>query len=202
MIEQLIDLDKRLLLFLNGFHTSWLDPMMFLISNTLFWLPLYLWLIFATQKKYQKATWLILAGGIVTILLADQTTASLMKPYFARLRPSHDPSLKDQLHLVTDFNGNIYFGGLYGFASSHAANTFGTALFFFFFLKPFYRWTGLLFAWAALMTYTRIYLGVHFPGDILVGAMVGIAAAVIAKKVVLLLARKYKYDLGLEKNRI
>ncbi len=201
MIDKLIALDKKILLLLNGFHSGWLDPVMFVMSNTLFWLPLYLWLIYVTQKKYQKATWIILIGGVITLVLADQVTATLMKPYFARLRPSHDPSLKDQLHLVHDFNGNVYYGGLYGFASSHAANTFGTALFFFMFLKPFYRWTGLLFGWAALMTYTRIYLGVHFPGDILVGAFVGFLAALAAKKIVLLLARKYKFDLGIEKAR-
>jgi undecaprenyl-diphosphatase len=201
-MESLIELDKKLLLFLNSFHSAFLDPIMFVMSNTLFWLPLYLWLIYVVQKKYQKATWLILAGGILTILLADQITASLMKPYFARLRPSHDPSLKDHIHLVNDFNGNVYYGGLYGFASSHAANTFGTALFFFIFLKPFYRWTGLLFAWAGLMTYTRIYLGVHFPGDIFFGALIGLCAALLCKKIILLLARKYKFDLDIEKSKI
>lgn len=195
-MEYLIELDRKLLLYLNGFHTDWLDPVMFLLSNTLFWLPLYLWLIFATQKKYQKAVWIVLAGGIVTILLADQITATLMKPYFARLRPSHDPAIKDQLHLVKDFNGNVYAGGLYGFASSHAANTFGTALFFFLFLKPVYRWAALLFVWAILMTYTRIYLGVHFPGDILVGMIVGLLSAWAGQRLVFWLARKFNFDLG------
>jgi len=199
-MDTLIELDKKILVFLNGFHSDALDPIMFLLSNTLFWLPLYLFLIYATQKKYQKAAWIILIGAIITLILADQITASIMKPYFARLRPSHDPSLKGQLHLVKDFNGSLYYGGLYGFASSHAANTFGTALFFFFFLKSVYRWAALLFLWAALMTYTRIYLGVHFPGDIIAGAVVGLGSAWIAKRIVIALARKYKLDVGLEKS--
>jgi undecaprenyl-diphosphatase len=92
-----------------------------------------------------------------------------MKPFFARLRPSHEPGLQNLVHLV-----NGYKGGLYGFASSHAANTFGTATFVWLALKPFMRWSGLIFIWAVVMTYTRIYLGVHYPGDILVGALFGI----------------------------
>src|SRR5438132_13225048 len=124
-MDTIIELDKKLLLFLNGFHSAALDPVMFLLSNTLFWLPLYLLLIFSVQRKYQKATLMIIGGAILTILLSDQITATFMKPFFARLRPSHDPSLKGQVHLVNDFTGNLYYGGLYGFASSHAANTFG-----------------------------------------------------------------------------
>lgn len=196
-METLIDWDKKLLLFLNGFHAGFLDPVMYLISQELFWLPLFLYLLYVIQKKYQKATWIILLGVAVTLLIGDQITSTLMKPYFARLRPSHDATLQGQLHLVKDFSGTIYYGGLYGFASSHAANTLGVALYLFFFLRPFYRRVGLLFLWAAAMTYTRIYLGVHFPGDILVGAGVGVFAAWIGKRVALLIAKKYKYELGL-----
>ncbi len=196
-METLIDWDKKLLLFLNGFHADFLDPVMYLISQELFWLPLFLYLLYVIQKKYQKATWIILLGVVITLVFGDQITSTLMKPYFARLRPSHDPTLQGQLHLVKDFSGSVYYGGLYGFASSHAANTLGVALYLFFFLKPFYRRVGLLFLWAAAMTYTRIYLGVHFPGDILVGAIIGIGAAWISKRMVLLIAKKYKYDLGL-----
>ena len=196
-METLIDWDKKLLLFLNGFHAGFLDPVMYLISQELFLLPLFLYLLYVIQKKYQKATWIILLGVAVTLLIGDQITSTLMKPYFARLRPSHDATLQGQLHLVKDFSGTIYYGGLYGFASSHAANTLGVALYLFFFLRPFYRRVGLLFLWAAAMTYTRIYLGVHFPGDILVGAGVGVFAAWIGKRVALLIAKKYKYELGL-----
>src|SRR5258706_14638941 len=102
-MDTLIEWDKKLLLFLNGFHADFLDPFMYLISNTLFWVPLFLYLIYCVQKKYQKATWIILVGAAITILLADQVTSTIMKPYFARLRPSHDPTLQGQLHLVKDF---------------------------------------------------------------------------------------------------
>jgi undecaprenyl-diphosphatase len=100
-----------------------------------------------------------------------------MKPVFARFRPSQEPTLEGLVHLV-----NGYKGGLYGFASSHAANTFGIAFFVWLTLRAHYRWIILIFAWAAFMTYTRIYLGVHYPGDIIVGAVVGFGSGWIGHK--------------------
>jgi len=168
-MNEIIELDKKLLLYLNGFHNSFWDRVMYSCTDTFIWLPLYLFLIFLIFKKYKVNGWYISAGAALTILLADQVTGSLMKPFFARLRPSREPSLQGLVHLV-----NHYTGGLYGFASSHAANTFGTALFIWLWLKPFYRYSFLIFFWAVFMTYTRIYLGVHYPGDILAGSMIGI----------------------------
>lgn len=172
MLEFLKELDKDVLLFLNGFHTPWLDPVMFWISKTFFWLPLYLFLLFLVIKNFKKDSWIILIGIAVTIILSDQITSSFMKPFFERLRPSREPSLQGLVYLVDG-----YKGGKYGFASSHAANTFATALFFWLLFKSQYRWMWVLFAWATVMTYTRIYLGVHYPGDILVGMLVGLVAA-------------------------
>lgn len=169
MIEQLIEYDKELLQFLNSFHTSWLDPLMLFLTATLAWLPLYIFLVYLIIKEFKKDSWMILLGVIVTILLADQITASIMKPYFARLRPSREPTLEGLIHLVEG-----YTGGQFGFASSHAANTFGTATFYFLLFGKTKRWVGWLFLWAAFMTYTRIYLGVHYPGDIIVGGTIGV----------------------------
>jgi undecaprenyl-diphosphatase len=178
MIQTLIDLDKKLLLALNGLNNPFLDQIMFYTTKTLFWLPLYLFLIFLIFKNYKKEGWFILLGAAVTIVLSDQITSSIMKPLFARLRPSHDPSLQGLVHLV-----NGYKGGLYSFASSHAANTFGTAIFIWLVMKRFYKSIVWIFSWAAFMTYTRIYLGVHFPGDILAGALIGLGCGWIGFRV-------------------
>ncbi len=169
MIEELIGIDKKILIFLNGFHTPVLDPVMLLITKTFFWIPLYLFLIFLLFKNFRSEAWYILIGVAITIALSDQITSGLMKPFFARLRPSQDPSMQTLLHFVDG-----YRGGLYGFASSHAANTMGIAFFIWLTMRPVYRWIGLIFIWAIVMTYTRIYLGVHYPGDIIVGAMIGL----------------------------
>ena len=177
MIEQLIEYDKELLRFLNGYHASWLDPVVLILTETITWIPLYAFLLYLVIKEYKKECWIILLGIGLTILLADQITASIMKPYFARLRPSREPTLEGLVHLVQG-----YTGGQYGFASSHAANSFGTATFFFLVLGTTKKWIGWLFLWAALLTYTRIYLGVHYPGDILVGALVGMICGWIAFK--------------------
>jgi undecaprenyl-diphosphatase len=127
-------------------------------------------------KDFRKEWWVPLIGIALAILLADQITSSLMKPYFARLRPSQEPALVGIVHLVRDYNGEIYRGGLYGFASSHAANTFATATFFTLLFRARHRWIYWLYLWAAGMTYTRIYLGAHYPGDILVGGIIGAAS--------------------------
>jgi len=177
VLHQLMELDRRLLVWLNSFHADWLDPVMYYTSQTIFWLPLYLFLLWLIIKDFKKECWIPLIGIGVTILIADQVTASIMKPFFARLRPSQEPALQGIIHLVRDRNGEIYTGGLYGFASSHAANTFGTATFFTLLFRQRYRWIKLLFVWAVAMTYTRIYLGAHYPGDILAGSIVGVTGA-------------------------
>ncbi len=178
MLEQLIELDKKIFLFFNSFYTPWLDSIMIFSTQTFAWLPLYVFLLYLIIKNYKKESWIILLGIFITILLADQITSSIMKPFFARLRPSHEPTLTGLIHLAKNWNGEIYTGGKYGFASSHAATTFGAATFFFLLFRSTKTWIGWLFLWASFMTYTRIYLGVHYPGDILAGGIVGVLAGI------------------------
>jgi undecaprenyl-diphosphatase len=181
----ILDLDRDVFLYLNNLHTAWLDPIMFWLTKTIIWLPLYLFLFVLLIKNYKKNSWIPLLGIAITILLADRITSGLMKPFFERLRPSREPNLEGLVHLV-----NGYTGGMYGFASSHAANTFGTAAFFFLLLQGKYNWVKWLFVWAMLITYTRIYLGVHYPGDIVVGGLVGILSGWVGFKIFELIQQK------------
>ncbi len=168
-MEQLLDIDRRLLLFLNGLHSPLFDSIMWIVSGTYIWIPFYVLLLYLLIRKYGKDSIWLLVGVAITILICDQVTTGFMKPYFARFRPSHEPSLDGLLHLV-----NGYRGGLYGFASSHAANAFGVTIFIWLALKSYYRWIGLIFIGSTLVSYSRIYLGVHYPSDILVGALIGV----------------------------
>jgi len=169
MIDHLIEIDEQLFLILNRMHDSWMDPVMWLFSKTEASIPLYAFLLFHIYRVYKEKTWGILLSVGLLILMTDQFTSGLMKPFFERLRPSHEPALEGMVHLV-----NGYSGGSYGFASSHAANTFGIAMFLNCIIKKEKPWISWLFLWAAFVSYTRIYLGVHYPGDILVGALIGV----------------------------
>lgn len=186
MLEQILQWDKELLLFLNSFHTPFLDEVMYEITKTIFWVPLYILLLFLILKDYRNDSWIPLLGILITILFADQVTAGIMKPFFQRLRPSQEPALEGLVQLVKG-----YKGGKYGFASSHAANTFGTATFFWFLMKEKRKWIGVLFLWASTMTYSRIYLGVHYPGDIIVGAIVGIGGAALGLTLMRQLTKRF-----------
>jgi undecaprenyl-diphosphatase len=184
-MELLLELDREVFLSLNSLNTPWLDTVMPWITRTEFWIPLYLVLLYLVIREFRKDSWAVLLGIALTILIADQVTSQLMKPFFERLRPSHDPALSGLVHIVDG-----YRGGLYGFASGHAANTFGVATFL---VGAMYQYRGMswLFLWAGLMTYSRIYLGVHYPGDILVGALVGVVDALLMLRLTGFLLRKF-----------
>ena len=189
-MDTILEIDKELLIWINSFHADWLDPIMLIVTRTAFWTPLYLLFIFLIFKNLESDQWIAIAGAVVTVILADQITSGLMKPFFQRLRPSHDPSIQNLMHLVANSDREFYRGGLYGFASSHAANTFGISTFMWLLLKNKSKWMAMCFLWAAILTYTRLYLGVHFPGDILIGAMVGVLCGISAYRLFLFIRKK------------
>ncbi|MBX7124916.1 MAG: phosphatase PAP2 family protein, partial [Cyclobacteriaceae bacterium] len=144
VMSDIQEIDQRLLLFLNGVNSDTLDIFMMTVTKILTWLPLYAWLVFALFKHYRKDAWYLLLSAALVIAIADQVTSSFMKPYFQRLRPSHDPDVAPYLHLVRDFDGTLYRGGLYGFASGHAAVTFAVAVFSWLLLRGASQWWALL----------------------------------------------------------
>jgi undecaprenyl-diphosphatase len=168
LIQSIVDLDKELLLFLNSFHNNFFDAFMWMISSKEIWLPLYLSVIYYFFKNTdRKKAFYILGACILCIVLCDQISASIFKPLFERWRPSRDSSISDLVHIV---NGKR--GGKYGFISSHAANVFGLAVFSALLFKN-RLYSIVILSWAALVSYSRVYLGVHFPGDILCGGALG-----------------------------
>ena len=173
ILQTLDTLDKQWLLALNNDYPAFWDGLMYGISNKLTWIPFYIALIFILIKSLKKQSWLVILALIVCIIIADQVSSGLIKEMVHRLRPSRNPDLENMVCLLKG-----YRGGKYGFVSSHAANSFGLAMLISLFFRN-RKYTIIVFFWAAIVAYSRIYLGVHYPGDVISGAIVGVGAAML-----------------------
>jgi len=170
MIEKLKSLDTQLFLFLNGIHSPFLDQVMWLASDRFFWIPLYLLLLWLLFKTRRPKFWLALLSIILMIVISDQL-CNLFKFGIMRLRPSNEQSLAHVIHIV-----NGYTGGSFGFYSAHASNSFAIAVFILILTGKKYKFLlPLLLAYTLLVSYSRIYLGVHYPGDVITGIIIGAA---------------------------
>ena len=180
-------IDRQLFLWLNGWHAGWLDTVMVSITQLWPWIPIYILLLYLVFKQYGKRSWWILLGVAVLLLCSDQLSAHVCKPLFHRLRPCFNPELEGLVHLPKGLPG-----GSYGFVSSHAANTFAVATFLTAALRKNYRNIGWwLYAWALISSYSRIYIGVHYPGDIIAGAVLGILVGLIIWKILQLIFKHH-----------
>jgi len=169
MFEVVEKLDKELFLFLNQINSPVWDTIMWHISGKLQWIPLYLLLLVLLFKKYGKDVWKVIIGAVLVIAIADQVSVKLFKEVFERYRPCHNLEIRDIVHIV-----NQKCGGKFGFVSSHAANSFAIAVYVGLLLRRKYnRILVLLLSWAAIVSYSRVYLGVHYPMDILCGSILG-----------------------------
>lgn len=167
MLEFLNQIDTQLFLFLNGLNSSFWDKIMWWFSGTTFWLPMYAVIVGYIIYKFRWKAIVTLIFIALVVTLADQLSVHAFKEVFQRLRPCHNPDLQAFVHKVND-----KCGGQYGFVSSHAANTFAVAFFLHLLIK-YQRFSIFIFIWAAVVSYSRIYLGVHYPFDVLGGAALG-----------------------------
>ena len=183
MWDSLIALDKQCLLALNGSWGGGWDTFFYVVTARLTWVPLYAALLYAVWRRYgwRGLMWVVLFLG-ATVVAADQI-CNFFKHYTPKLRPTHTPDIEAMVHTVRG-----YRGGLYGTVSAHSAISFAIALFTSRLFRK--RWfTVAIFLWALLVVYSRIYLGVHFPLDILFGALLGLTLSAVSVRWCLRLMR-------------
>jgi undecaprenyl-diphosphatase len=181
-MEEIILEDKQAMIFLNNLGSSTFDPFWILVSEKWFWIPLYVIFLYFLYKNFNKKSLFYILLFVALGITASDQIANIFKFGFERLRPCHDPSLEGLLRKVK-------YGGKFGFYSAHSSNSFFVATYLTILLgKKIKQLPYFLFVWAAIVAYSRVYLGMHFPGDIIVGAIMGILLALffgtLAKKVI------------------
>ena len=181
-MEEIILEDKQAMIFLNNLGSSTFDPFWILVSEKWFWIPLYVIFLYFLYKNFNKKSLFYILLFVALGITASDQIANIFKFGFERLRPFHDPSLEGLLR-------EVKCGGKFGFYSAHSSNSFFVATYLTMLLgKKIKQLPYFLFVWAAIVAYSRVYLGMHFPGDIIVGAIMGILLALffgtLAKKVI------------------
>ncbi len=187
LIEKLKQFDIDLFFSINGCHNNFFDNLMLLFSNKIFWIPIYVLILFLLYKKFNlKSFLLVIVLTATCITLADQISVHFFKNTFLRYRPCHNETYGNMVHLVDKC------GGKYGFVSSHAANFFSIAVFLGLILRKKIKYIfPLLIVWAILIGYSRIYLGRHYPSDVMAGALLGTTIGIIMYFTFILISKKF-----------
>ncbi len=175
MLEKVISLDKELLVFLNGLGSSTFDNLWLIITKQINWTPFFLLIFFLLYKKIGLKNFLIAVVFIALLILVCDQSANLFKDTVQRLRPCNDPEIKDYIRVYEPRSSFSFFSG-------HAANSMATTVFVFLLLRRFYKHTYLLFLFPLIFAYSRIYLGLHFPIDILTGYFFGATFGILFYK--------------------
>jgi len=191
MFEYLNDIDSDALLAVNGLHDVFQDAFWWMLTAKWSSLLLVLGLAWVLMHQNRRHALLLLGMLALTVLVADQVSSGLIKHLVERLRPTHDPSLENAVHVI-----NGYRGGLYGFVSSHAANFFAVSTLVALVMRHRVVTLG-LFTWAVLQCYSRVYLGVHYPGDILGGIVVGVLAGLLVWLLMRWIERRWHIPQGI-----
>ncbi|HBK84346.1 MAG TPA: phosphatase PAP2 family protein [Flavobacterium sp.] len=186
-MEELLKLDRELFVFLNNLGSEPFDNLWLIITKQVYWSPLIIFVFYLLKKNIGwKNLGIIILFLALLIVFTDQIT-NFFKNYFERLRPCNDPKIKDYIRIVLHRNSFSFFSG-------HASNSMATTMFVFFIIKKYYKHSYLLFLFPIIFAYSRIYLGLHFPLDIITGFVFGSFNALLFLKLYLLFQKKYQFN--------
>jgi undecaprenyl-diphosphatase len=192
ILQSLIDIDVNLFLFLNGMYSPFWDVIFYWVTGKTFWIPFYVGILYLTYLKFGSKTLIVLLFFGLLILIGDRTSVELFKNVFERLRPNHNPMLVGLARYVDGCGG----AGQFGFVSSHATNSFALAVFTSLILRSKFKFiVAFMLFWAALVSYSRVYVGVHYLADLLGGAMLGTGVAFLVFWILKLVNQKFNLKL-------
>ena len=186
LIDKLLPFERKLFLFLNEGGSVFWDNAMWTYTGLVTWVPMVLFILYIAFRNQQLREGLLVLGSItLALLLASLISAVIFKPFFQRFRPTHHPDYKDLVNILNDFRG-----GDYGFISGHATNSFALAFFFSKLFRNRLVTIAMMF-WAALNSYSRIYLGVHFISDIVAGFIIGALIGLFVYEIYISIRTRY-----------